>query len=41
MPHPGKATRGDILAKINVIIPTGLTEKEKELFRQLDKTRPA
>jgi molecular chaperone DnaJ len=41
MPHLGKSARGDILAKINVVLPTGLTEKEKELFRQLDKTRPA
>jgi len=41
MPHLGKSTRGDILAKINVILPTGLSEKEKELFRQLDKMRPA
>ncbi len=41
MPHLGKATRGDILAKINVIIPTGLSEKVKELFRQLNTIRPA
>jgi molecular chaperone DnaJ len=40
MPHLGKSVRGDILAKINVVLPTGLTEKEKELFRQLSKTRP-
>jgi molecular chaperone DnaJ len=41
MPHLGKSTRGDILAKINVILPSGLSEKEKELFRQLDKMRTA
>ena len=41
MPHLGNINRGDILAKINVILPTGLTEKEKELFRQLSKIRPA
>ncbi len=41
MPRLGKSTHGDILARINVILPTGLTEKEKELFRQLGKTRPA
>ena len=41
MPHPGKSARGDILARINIVLPTGLSEKEKELFRQLSKTRPA
>jgi molecular chaperone DnaJ len=39
MPHLGNAIKGDILAKINVILPTGLSEKEKELFRQLGKIR--
>jgi molecular chaperone DnaJ len=41
MPHLGKTTRGDLLARVNVVLPTKLTEKEKELFRQLDKARPA
>jgi molecular chaperone DnaJ len=41
MPHLGKATRGDLLAKVNVVLPTKLTEKEKEIFRQLSETRPA
>jgi molecular chaperone DnaJ len=41
MPHPGKSTRGDLLAKVNVILPTGLSEKEKELFRRLNELRPA
>jgi molecular chaperone DnaJ len=41
MPHPGKSTRGDILARISVVLPTGLSDKEKELFRQLGATRPA
>jgi molecular chaperone DnaJ len=41
MPHLGKSTRGDLMAKVNVVIPTGLTEKEKELFKQLGKIRPA
>ena len=35
MPHLGKATRGDLLAKVNVVLPTKLTEKEKEFFRHL------
>jgi molecular chaperone DnaJ len=41
MPHLGKTGRGDLLVKVNVIIPTKLTEKEKELFRQLNQLRPA
>jgi molecular chaperone DnaJ len=41
MPHLGKAIRGDLLAKVSVVLPTKLTEKEKELFRQLSETRPA
>ena len=32
---------GDLMAKVSVIVPTKLTEKEKELFRQLSKIRPA
>lgn len=41
MPHPGKSHKGDLLAKVNVVLPTKLTEKEKELFRQLSETRPS
>jgi molecular chaperone DnaJ len=41
MPHLGSAARGDLLAKVNVILPTKLTEKEKELFKQLGQMRPA
>jgi molecular chaperone DnaJ len=41
MPHLGNATRGDLLAKVNVLLPTGLSEKEKELFRQLNQLHPA
>ncbi len=40
MLHLGKSTRGDLLAKVNVILPTKLSEKEKELFRQLSTIRP-
>ena len=40
MPHLGKSSRGDILAKVNVVLPTKLSEKEKELFRQLSEIRP-
>jgi molecular chaperone DnaJ len=41
MPHLGKSTRGDLKAKVNIVLPTKLTEKEKELFRQLGELRPA
>jgi len=41
MPHLGKSIRGDLLAKVNVVLPTKLSDKEKELFRQLSETRPA
>jgi molecular chaperone DnaJ len=41
MPHLGKSTRGDLLAKVNIVLPTKLSEKEKELFRHLDEARPA
>ncbi len=37
MPHLGKTTKGDLMAKVNVILPTKLTDKEKELFKQLDQ----
>ncbi len=41
MPHPGKSARGDLLAKVNVVLPTKLSDEEKELFRQLSEIRPA
>ncbi|OGO01568.1 MAG: molecular chaperone DnaJ [Chloroflexi bacterium RBG_13_52_12] len=41
MPHLGKSTRGDLKAKVSVVVPTKLSEKEKELFRQLNELRPA
>jgi molecular chaperone DnaJ len=40
MPHLGKSTRGDLLAKLNVVLPTKLTEKEKEFFRHLGESEP-
>jgi molecular chaperone DnaJ len=41
MPHLGKPARGDLLARVNVVLPAGLSEKEKELFRRLNETHPA
>jgi len=35
MPHLGKSTRGDILAKVNVVLPTKLSEEEKDFFKRL------
>ncbi len=40
MPHLGDSTRGDLLAKVNVVLPTNLTQREKELFKQLGDLRP-
>jgi hypothetical protein len=41
MPHLGGSTRGDLLARARVILPTQLTEDEKKLFEQLKGLRPA
>ncbi len=35
MPHLGKSTRGDLMAKVNVILPTKLSDEEKEFFKHL------
>lgn len=40
MPHLGNSTRGDLLANVRVVLPTKLSAKEKELFRQLGELRP-
>jgi len=41
MPHLGKSRQGDLMAKVSVVLPTSLSDKEKELFRQLSQLRPA
>ena len=41
MPHLGNSSRGDMLAKVNIILPTKLSAQEKELFRRLSELRPA
>lgn len=40
MPHLGNKSRGDLLAKVQVVLPTRLSAKEKELFKQLGELRP-
>jgi len=40
IPHLGNSTRGDLLAKVNVVLPTKLSPQEKELFQQLSQLRP-
>ena len=35
MPGMGNTKKGDLLARVKVVLPTKLTEREKELFREL------
>ncbi|MBT3362236.1 MAG: J domain-containing protein [Chloroflexi bacterium] len=35
MPHLGKTTRGDLLAKVKVVLPKDITDEEKQLFEKL------
>jgi curved DNA-binding protein len=39
MPVTGSATFGDLLARVNVVLPANLTPREKELFEELKKQR--
>lgn len=39
MPHVRSALRGDLLVKVNVVLPTDLSSQEKELFSKLGKLR--
>ncbi len=39
MPHLGNSSRGDLLAKVKVVLPTKLTAEEKKLFEQLRQLR--
>ena len=41
MPHLGNSSRGDLLAKANIILPAKLTPEEKALFNRLSELRPA
>ena len=39
IPRLGSSTRGDLLARVNIVLPTKLSLKEKELFQQLKELR--
>jgi len=39
MPHLGKSSYGDLLVAVNVVLPTRLSEREKDLFKQLSEVR--
>ncbi|MFC1932566.1 DnaJ C-terminal domain-containing protein [Chloroflexota bacterium] len=39
MPHLGNSSRGDLLARVSVILPTKLSAEEKKLFEQLGRLR--
>ena len=40
MPRLGNSSRGNLLAKVNIKLPTNLSPQEKELFEKLAKLRP-
>ena len=40
MPHLNDSSRGDLFAKIKVLLPTRLTPQERQLFEQLRTYRP-
>ena len=39
MPHLGGNTKGDLLVKVQVVLPTKLSEREKKLFQELKSIR--
>ena len=41
MPRLGKSSRGDLLVKVKVVLPTKLSTEEKELFQRLKELRPS
>ena len=40
MPHLNDSSRGDLFAKVKVVLPTGLSPQERRLFEQLKSYRP-
>jgi len=41
MPHLGDSSRGDLLARVSVVLPTKLSTEEKKLFEQFSRLRPS
>ena len=41
MPRTNGTGRGDLFAKVKVVLPTGLTERERDLFLELSRQRSA
>ncbi len=41
MPHLGNSSRGDLLAKVSVVLPTKLSAEVKKLFEQVGQLRPS
>ena len=39
MPHPGKSSRGDLKARVKVLLPTNLSPEEEKLFQKLRQLR--
>jgi molecular chaperone DnaJ len=40
MPRLGNSSHGDLLAKVNIVLPTKLSEEERKLFERLSELRP-
>ncbi|MBI2329611.1 MAG: DnaJ domain-containing protein [Chloroflexi bacterium] len=40
MPQLGNSSRGDLLAKVKIVLPTNLSAEEKKLFEQFSQLRP-
>jgi DnaJ-class molecular chaperone len=40
MPHLKGGGAGDQYVKVQIVIPTGLSPREKELFEEMRKLRP-
>ena len=41
MPHLSNSSRGDMVARVKIVLPTKLSREEKELFKRLKELRPA
>ena len=40
MPKLGKATRGNLIAKADIVLPDKLSAEEKDIFKKLKQLRP-